>query len=533
MSSLSLPPGVQVLAPTTPEDAAILTFDALSFLADLHRRFEPQRQALLTRRVERAHTLRNGLYPTYLPETAHIRDDASWQVAPIPDALLRRTVEITGPVDAKMVINALNSGADVFMADFEDASSPTWRNMLDGQHNLAAAVRHTLCLDTPKKRYALNPTIATLFIRPRGWHLHEKHLLIDGQPISASLFDFGLYAFHNAHERIRRGLAPCFYLPKLEGHLEAALWNDAFNAAQDALSIPRSTFKATVLIETILAAFEMEEILFALRDHIVALNAGRWDYIFSIIKKFRHDPAFILPDRSQVTMTSPFMRAYTELMIRACHRRGALAIGGMAAFIPSRTDADINAFAIAKVTADKRLEASSGADGTWVAHPDLVPVARAAFQEVLGDRPNQRDRSREDALAQNPPESLIQVALPCAQISLAGVRTNINITLQYLSHWLQGRGAVALHNLMEDAATAEISRAQLWQWLHHDVSLSDGQPFTSDLYKALRAQELTDLQAAFPDLQETLPLSAGLLDDLVLRDDFDDFLTLSAYQTLP
>lgn len=526
------PEGVQVVGALTAEDARIIHTESLSFLASLHRQFNGRRLALLAKRKERDAALRNGEYPRFLEETAHVRGDASWKVAPTPADLQDRRVEITGPVDAKMVINALNSGANVFMADFEDASAPVWRNMLDGQRNLFDAVRHQLAFEAQGKTYKLNPTVATLLVRPRGWHLPEKHVLIDGEPMSGSLFDFGLYAFHNAAERARRGTAPYFYLPKLESHLEARLWNDVFNATQDALGVPRGSFRATVLIETILAAFEMDEILYELRDHAAGLNAGRWDYIFSIIKKFRHDPAFILPDRAQVTMTAPFMNAYADLLIRTCHRRGAHAIGGMAAFIPSRSDAAVNATAISKVQADKQREVSNGCDGTWVAHPDLVPIARAAFDAVLQGQPHQKHSRLSDPPPAEAPALLTDMRLPGSSISSEGARLNINITILYMAHWLQGRGAVALHNLMEDAATAEISRAQLWQWLHHEVRLADGSPFTADVYKALRIEELDKILKNNLVSSDAATAAAGLLDDLVLRDDFDDFLTLSAYDLL-
>jgi malate synthase len=463
-------------------------------------------------------------------ETEAIRREA-WRVAPTPADLQMRRVEITGPVERKMMINALNSGANVFMADFEDALSPTWANVVQGQINLMDAVRRTLALDTPEgKRYRLNEQIATLLVRPRGWHLVEKNVLVDGQPISASLFDFGLYFFHNARELLRRGTAPYFYLAKLEGRREARLWNEVFSLAQDILDIPRGTIRATVLIETIAAAFEMDEILYELRRHAAGLNAGRWDYIFSIIKKFHNQAGAVLPDRAQVTMTVPFMRAYTELLVKTCHRRGAHAIGGMAAYIPSRRDPEINERALAKVSDDKVRESGDGFDGTWVAHPDLVPVARQVFDRALGDRPHQKERLREDV--QVTAEQLAAIHVPSGTITEAGVRLNINVALQYLDAWLAGNGAVAIYNLMEDTATAEISRAQLWQWIRQAAALQDGTPMTSDLYERLRREELARLVADGGGAGQ-LQVAAHLLDQLVLAPEFIDFLTLIAYQHLP
>ncbi|HNB54340.1 MAG TPA: malate synthase A, partial [Anaerolineales bacterium] len=463
---------------------------------------------------------------TFLPETKSIREEG-WQVAPIPADLQQRWVEITGPVDRKMMINALNSGADVFMADFEDALSPTWNNLLEGHQNLMDAIRRTIELTTPDgKSYRLNDQTATLMVRPRGWHLSEKHVHVDGEPISASLFDFGLYLYHNAHELMERGTGPYFYLAKLENHHEARLWNDAFNLAQDLLEIPRGTIRATVLIETILAAFEMEEILYELREHITGLNAGRWDYLFSVIKKFRNVPGFVLPDRGQVTMTVPFMRAYTERLVQVCHKHGAHAIGGMAAFIPSRKDEEVNRTAIEKVRQDKLRESGDGFDGTWVAHPDLVPVARPIFQEALGGRPHQKDRLREDVrvTAQN----LMDWQVNGGTITEAGVRANINIGLLYLESWLRGVGAAAIYNLMEDAATAEISRAQLWQWIRHSAKMNDGRPVTPELYRQIRAEEYEKLNTPGSKFE----IAAQLLDELVLSERFIDFLTLPAMEYL-
>jgi malate synthase len=507
-----------------PEDEEVLTPEALTFVRRLAQRFEPDRRALLEARERRQQALRSGQFPDFLPETADVRQ-SEWKVAEAPKDLGDRRVEITGPTERKMMINALNSGAKVFMADLEDSTAPTWRNVLDGQRNLMEAARRTLRLDTPSKVYALGSETATLVVRPRGWHLVEKNLLIDGQPISASLFDFGLYFFHNAPELIRRGTGPYFYLPKLESHLEARLWNEVFNAAQDELGIPRGTIRATVLIETILAAFEMEEILYELRDHAAGLNAGRWDYIFSLIKKFSHRPDFVLPDRAQVTMTVPFMAAYADLLVKTCHKRGAHAIGGMAAFIPSRKDAEVNEVAMAKVREDKVREAKAGFDGTWVAHPDLVPVAMREFDAVLGKNPHQKQVLREKVRVTG--RQLLDLAVEDARVTEAGLRNNLSVALQYLSAWLGGTGAVAIFNLMEDAATAEIARAQLWQWIRHGIRLKDGRQVTPDLYRILRDEELSKLPEA-PHLQE----AAALLDHLVGSERFIDFLTIPAYDAL-
>ncbi len=515
---------VRVVGPVTPEFAEILTEPALDFVAALHREFNPRRLALLQRRAERQQAIDAGQFPDFLPETAHIRE-SEWQVAPAPPDLQDRRVEITGPVDRKMMINALNSGARVFMADFEDALSPTWANVVQGQINLRDAVRRTISFESPDGRvYRLAERTATLVVRPRGWHLVERHVLVDGEPISASLFDFGLYFFHNAHELLNRGSGPYFYLPKLESHLEARLWNDVFNYAQDRLGIPRGTIRATVLIETILAAFEMDEILWDLRDHAAGLNAGRWDYIFSVIKKFRRHRDFLLPDRAQVTMTVPFMRAYTELLVRTCHRRGAHAIGGMAAFIPSRRAPQVNEIALAKVREDKEREANDGFDGTWVAHPDLVPVATEVFDRVLGEKPHQKDRLREDVHVTA--RDLLDVRVPGGRITEAGLRNNVSVALQYLDSWLRGQGAAAIFNLMEDTATAEISRAQLWQWRFHSAALDDGRPVTKELYEQIRDEELAKLGG---ETTGRLREAREILDRLVLADEFIDFLTFIAY----
>ena len=517
-----------VHGPGVAGSARVLTPDALAFVASLARRFEPRRQEVLGARRERQEALRAGVRPGFLDETQSVRE-SDWTVAAAPDDLQDRRVEITGPVDRKMIINALNSGARVFMADFEDANAPLWENVVEGQANVQDAVRRTIAHDAPGGRtYRLRERIATLLVRPRGWHLVEKHLRLDGEPVSASLVDFGLFFFHNARELLARGSGPYSYLPKLESHREARLWNDVFCAAQDALGLPRGTIRATVLIETILAPFEMEEILYELREHAAGLNAGRWDYIFSAIKKFSHDPAAVLPDRAQVTMTAPFMRAYTELLVKTCHRRGAHAIGGMAAFIPSRRDPEVNARALAAVREDKRREAGDGFDGTWVAHPDLVPVAQESFDAVLGSRPNQKDRQRDDVAADA--GRLLDFRVPGGRITEAGVRNDASVAIQYVESWLRGTGAVALFDLMEDAATAEIARGQLWQWRRHGATLDDGRQMTAALYQQLRADELGKLRRFEGDRFDD---ARALIDRLVLSDELADFLTLPAYELLP
>ncbi len=488
----------------------VLTPDAVELLRDLQREFGPRRAELLARRAERARGLANGTLPDFLPETASVRD-GEWLIAPFPDEIADRRVEITGPVDRKMVINALNSGAKVFMADFEDANSPTWENCIQGQRNLTDALDRTIELDTGEKRYTLNEDVAVLFVRPRGWHLEERHFTVDGAPISASLFDFGLYFLRN-HARNGRYL----YLPKLESHHEARLWNDVFRFTQERLGVAQGTIKATGLIETILAAFEMDEILHELREHSAGLNAGRWDYIFSVIKKLGHRPEFVLPDRADVTMGVPFMRAYCELLVRTCHRRGAHAMGGMAAFIPSRRDAEINALALEKVREDKDREAAQGFDGTWVAHPDLVPVAQESFDRVLGERPNQIDRTRDDVRVDA--SDLLDVASTPGAITEAGLRNNVSVGIQYLAAWLQGSGAVAINNLMEDAATAEISRSQIWQWLRH------GKVRAEDV-RRVTDEEVARLGAGYEDAR-------ALFEQVATRTDYVEFLTLPAYETL-
>src|SRR4051812_24126660 len=466
---------VEVLGPVEGRFAEVITPEALEFIADLQRRFNPTRQERLAARLERQKRFDAGEKPDFLPETKHIRDDPSWKVAPVTTADLQdRRVEITGPTNRRMVINALNCGAKVFMADFEDANTPTWENLVDGHVNLIDANNRTIALTTPEGReYQLNDVTATLLVRPRGWHLDEKHVLVDGAPMSGSLFDFGLYFFHNAKNLIARGSGPYYYLPKMESHLEARLWDEVFTDAEATLGVPHGSIKATVLIETILGAFEIEEILYELRDHSAGCNAGRWDYIFSVMKKFRGWD-MLLPDRGQITMTSPFMRAYTELLVKTCHKRGAFAIGGMAAFIPSRRDADVNAVAMSRVKEDKLREANDGFDGTWVAHPDLVGIATEVFDGYLDARPNQLSKQRPEVDVRA--ADLINFAATPGNITEAGLRANVSVGIQYLESWLRGTGAAGINNLMEDVATAEISRSQIWQWLHHGAKLGDGRP---------------------------------------------------------
>jgi malate synthase len=520
--------GVVVHGELEPGFEEILTEDALAFVAGLHRAFDARRKALLAARAERQARLDAGELPDFLPETAEVRD-GDWTVAPIPDPLQRRTVEITGPVDRKMVINALNSGADVFMADFEDANSPTFSNNLHGQLNLRDAILGTITYEHPTKgTYRLNDDPAVLLVRPRGWHLVEKHVTVDGEPVSASLFDFGLYFFHNAKALLERGRGPYFYLPKLESHLEGRLWNDAFVHAQRALDVPLGTIKATVLLENILLSYEIDELLFELKDHIAGINAGRWDYIFSAIKKFKAGDV-VFPDRAQIGMTVPFMRAYTDLLVQTCHKRGAHAIGGMAAFIPSK-DPQVNEAAYAKVRADKVRESRDGFDGTWVAHPGLVDVARTAFREVLGDAPHQKDALREDVNVSA--EDLRDFTIEGAQITEAGLRLNANVGIEYIAYWLSGHGAVALNNLMEDAATAEISRSQIWQWLSKGATLADGRALDRALYDAIVDEELAKLRAEVGEerfVAGRYALARQIFDQVSTGEDFDDFLTLVAY----
>ncbi|MFC4452388.1 malate synthase A [Deinococcus sonorensis] len=515
------PAGLRHPSPVQPQHAEVLTVEAVSFLAELHRRFDARRQELLRARDERQARLDAGERPDFLPETAHIRA-AEWQVAPPMPDLTDRRVEITGPVDRKMVINALNSGAKVFMADFEDASTPTWENNLDGQLNLRDANLGTVALEQGGKSYRLNSEVATLLVRPRGWHLPEKHVTVDGEPMSGSLFDFGLYAFHNVHERLQQGKGTYFYLPKLESHLEARLWNDVFSFTEDHLGVPRGTLRATVLIETILAAFEMDEILYELREHSAGLNCGRWDYIFSVIKKFRADPAFVLPNRALVTMSTHMMDSYSRLAVQTCHRRGAHAIGGMSAFIPVKNDEAANERAFEAVRRDKEREAGNGHDGTWVAHPALVPVALEVFDRLMPE-PNQIQSGKQADLHVTAADLL---GVPQGEITEAGLRLNINVALQYLKAWLEGRGAVPIHNLMEDAATAEISRAQVWQWLHHHVQLDDGRTVDRALVDRLLDEELEQLG------RDAHARAAELFREVATQEPLADFLTLAGYRAL-
>ncbi|WP_406456586.1 malate synthase A [Streptomyces sp. NBC_00876] len=521
-----------------PRQDEVLTPAALAFVAELHRRFTPRRGELLARRGERRAEIARTSTLDFLPETAAIRADDSWKVAPAPAALNDRRVEITGPTDRKMTINALNSGARVWLADFEDASAPTWENVVLGQLNLIDAYNRAIDFTDPKsgKSYALKPAaeLATVVTRPRGWHLDERHLQLDGTPVPGALVDFGLYFFHNAQRLIDLGKGPYFYLPKTESHLEARLWNDIFVFAQDYVGIPQGTVRATVLIETITAAYEMEEILYELRDHASGLNAGRWDYLFSIVKNFRDGGAkFVLPDRNAVTMTAPFMRAYTELLVRTCHKRGAHAIGGMAAFIPSRRDAEVNKVAFEKVKADKDREANDGFDGSWVAHPDLVPIAMASFDAVLGEKPNQKERLREDVSVAA--GDLIAIDTLHAKPTYDGLRNAVAVGIRYIEAWLRGMGAVAIFNLMEDAATAEISRSQIWQWINADVVFENGEHATAELARKVAAEELAAIRTEIGDEA----FAAGkwqqahdLLLQVSLDQDYADFLTLPAYEQL-
>jgi malate synthase len=503
-------------------DTKVTTPAALAFVADLVRTFRPRIRALLDQRAGRGEL-------DFLPDTQGIRD-ADWRCSPVPAVLADRRVEITGPVDRKMIINALNSGANVFMADFEDANAPTWSNNLEGQFNLRDAARRTITFEAGNKKYALNDETAVLLVRPRGWHLVEEHFQVDGAPVSASIFDFALYFFHNAKELVARGSGPYFYLPKMESHLEARLWNDIFVAAQQELGVPQGTIRATVLIETILAAFEMDEILYELRDHSAGLNCGRWDYIFSFIKKLRARHDFVMPDRAQVTMDKAFLAAYVDLLIKTCHRRGIHAMGGMAAQIPIKNDPDANELAMTKVRADKTREGRAGHDGTWVAHPGLVPIAKEIFDAAM-PRANQIDVARDDVhvIAAD----LLHV--PEGTITERGMRQNINVGILYLEAWFGGLGCVPLYNLMEDAATAEISRTQLWQWIHHNARLDDGREITPELYRQLRDEELTAIRERLGDArveQGFLARATRIFDELTLANELADFLTIPAYAEL-
>jgi malate synthase len=532
-------PTLSAANPTLNEiETAILTPEARAFLLKLAGRFEPRRQELLARRRTVQREIDRGKFPDFLPETAAIRQ-SEWKVAPIPKDLVDRRVEITGPVDRKMIINALNSGANVFMADFEDSNSPTWSNNLEGQYNLREAIRGTIRYESPEgKKYQLGAKPATLVVRPRGWHLDEKHFLADGKPISASLFDFGLYFFHNAKELLGKGSGPYFYLPKMESHLEARLWNDVFCFAQDELGIPRGSIRATVLIETILAAFEMDEILYELREHSSGLNCGRWDYIFSFIKKFQAHPQFVLPDRSQVTMETHFLSSYVELLIQTCHRRGIHAMGGMAAQIPIRNDAAANEQALEKVRRDKLREVKAGHDGTWVAHPGLVPVAKEIFDQFMPE-PNQISNEKSAHRSSRTVSAQDLLKAPEGDITEAGLRWNIDVGLQYLHSWLKGSGCVPIYNLMEDAATAEISRAQVWQWVRFGSQLKDGRAVTDAMVREMIHQRADELAAGLAGDKagdktndKKLRQAARVLEDLTTNREFADFLTLASYDLL-
>ncbi|HTZ93644.1 MAG TPA: malate synthase A [Streptosporangiaceae bacterium] len=529
--------GVEIAGPAGSRYDEILIPEALDLIALLHRELGQRRRDLLQARSRRQDELSAGGTLDFLTSTEAIRSDTSWRVAPPAPGLIDRRVEITGPTDKKMTINALNSGAKVWLADFEDANTPLWDNMITGQLNLKDALDRTIDFTSEEgKSYQLgaDAELATIVVRPRGWHLPEKHLLIDGQRASGSLVDFALYFTHCARRQLEKGKGPYFYLAKMESHLEARLWNDAFILAQDALGIPQGTIRATVLIETIPAAFEMQEILYELREHSAGLNAGRWDYLFSIIKKFRTRGAdFVLPERNAVTMTAPMMRAYTELLVKTCHARGAHAMGGMAAFIPSRRDPEVNERALAKVREDKTRESGDGFDGSWVAHPDLVPICREVFDSVLGDAPNQLSKQRDDVHVTA--AQLLDVKDTPGEITEAGLRNNVSVGLQYLANWLAGNGAVAIFNLMEDAATAEISRSQIWQWLHNNISLADGPTVTRELTERIITEELatirTQLGGAYDEAQ--YEQATSLFTEVALADEYVDFLTLPAYERMP
>jgi malate synthase len=531
---MTVPSGIELAGPPRERFDEVLTPAALEFLATLQREFGHRRAGLLADRARRQAELADGGTLDFLPGTAHIRADPSWRVAEPAPGLADRRVEITGPTDRKMTINALNSGAKVWLADFEDAHTPLWDNLVGGQLNLIDALERRIDFRSGDGRaYALRPDgeLATIVVRPRGWHLDEKHLLVDGGRMSGSLFDFGLAFFHCAHRQLARGAGPYFYLPKLQSHREARLWNDVFTRAQHLHGLAPGTIRATVLIETLPAAFEMEEILYELREHSAGLNAGRWDYLFSVIKIFRDRREFVLPDRNTVTMTAPFMRAYTELLVRTCHRRGAHAIGGMAAFIPNRRDPQVNARALARVREDKRRESADGFDGSWVAHPDLVPLCREVFDGVLGDRPDQRDRRRDEVTVTA--ADLLAVAATPGRVTGDGVRSNVSVALRYLAAWLSGTGAVAIFNLMEDAATAEICRSQLWQWVRHGVTLEDGTAVSRELVEAAIDRELADLVGQPGADPARCEQAAALLRQVALAAEFVEFLTLPAYEQMP
>ncbi|OKI51505.1 malate synthase A [Micromonospora sp. CB01531] len=526
---------IEVTGSVVEGGGRILGPDALQFVAELHRRFGARRVELLdARRTRRAEVARTGRLD-FLAETADIRA-AQWQVAPAPEDLRDRRVEITGPADRKMAINALNSGARVWLADLEDSSTPHWSNVVGGQVNLYDAIRRDIGFTSPDgKVYQLreDQRLATIVVRPRGWHLDEKHVLVDGEPVAGAFVDFGLFFFHNARELLERGSGPYFYLPKMESHLEARLWNDVFTFAQERLGLPYGTVRATVLIETITAAFEMEEILYELRDHASGLNAGRWDYLFSVIKYFRDSgPRFVLPDRAAVAMTAPFMKAYAEMLVKTCHKRGAFAMGGMSAFIPSRRDEQVNARAFEQVKADKNREACQGFDGSWVAHPDLVPLCVEAFDSALGGEPNQVDRHRDDV--QVTADDLLDVASTPGSITHHGLHANVEVAILYLESWLRGTGAVAIHNLMEDAATAEISRSQVWQWVHNASKLDDGTVITAELVREVVETEMANIRAQVGDGYDERPFQQArdIFEDVALSEEYVDFLTLPAYDAV-
>ena len=529
---MALPAGVQINAPVSAEYATILTPEAMALVAKLHRAFEPRRQDLLKARVVRQARIDAGEMPDFLPETRHIRE-GDWKIAPLPKALERRHTEITGPVEAKMVINAYNSGADSYMTDFEDSNSPKWDNLIQGQINLYKAIRRQLSFKNEGgKEYKLNDKVATLQVRPRGWHLDEKHVLIDGQRVSGGIFDFALFLFHNAKEQIARGAGPFFYVPKMESHLEARLWNDIFVMAQNEIGLPQGTIKATVLIETILATFELEEILYELREHSAGLNAGRWDYIFSCIKKFKRNKDFCLANRGAITMEVPFMRSYALALVKACHKRGAPAMGGMSALIPINNDPVANEKALAGIRHDKTRDANDGFDGGWVAHPGLVPIAAEEFKKVLGERPNQWEKQRDENFG---PKDWLNFQ-PEQPITEAGVRNNINVGIHYLGSWLAGNGCVPIHNLMEDAATAEISRSQVWQWVVSPKGkLDDGRKVTADMVRAIIPEELAKVKATVTAQGEktgTYDQAAKIFEEMSLADNYPEFLTLPLYEAM-
>ncbi len=521
---------IDITVPAASPFDEILTPEAVAFVAELARNFGARRKELLERRVQRQAEIDRGVFPDFLPETEAIRK-ADWKVAPIPADLQDRRVEITGPVDRKMIINALNSGASVFMADFEDANTPTWTNLIEGQLNLRDAIRRQISFTSPEgKQYELNPRTATLLVRPRGWHLLEKHMTVDGEQVPGGLFDFGLYMFHNARELLSRGSGPYFYLPKMESHLEARLWNDVFIYAQDRLGVPRGSIRATVLIETILGAFEMDEILYELREHSSGLNCGRWDYIFSFIKKFRRHSDFVLPNRGEVTMDRHFLDSYVQLLIKTCHRRGIHAMGGMAAQIPIKGDPEANEQALDKVRKDKIREVTAGHDGTWVAHPGLVPVAKEIFDQHM-PQPNQISRTRDEVNV----AARDLLAVPAGTITEKGLRWNIDVGIQYLESWLRGSGCVPIYNLMEDAATAEICRAQVWQWVEFNAKLDDGRAITDKLVQEFIAEQVCQIRdriGVSRFTQGRYRLASDILEKLMIGSEFPDFLTLVAYDYL-